>query len=904
MRASKSTSRETERRPDLCRPISGKLLLGLLVCVLAAPAASQNVRVVHEFQPGVKWGGRAVAIASTGPSNNVIIATESGGLFSSVDGGDTWFHLDGLPPFRMFDVKYKPLDPSVVIATAMRDSRAINGGGIWRSLDGGDHWQRQPTVDPPPGTLCPARASAYGIAFQPGTNNVYVGTDCGLAITRSLGLAWTHVVPDRTSPRVWSVAASSDGTVYICGDAGARLSQTQGSTWSPPFQGIGACAPAVHGIDFSPEAKTVFIITASNQLFRCDADGSGCTDMQAPSVDAAQRVPMVRVSPAISPSNSIDVYFSGKSDVYRQTCLIEHSTLRCPANWTGPVITGDAHHSDVNDVAFSGGRCQLFAATDGGVARSTDCGNAWSNVGTSLAGFHALQIYDVAGQLHPDHTDLYFGTQDNGLWSAGDDGTWPPPPSPPLDEEGGGFELERRCPDHGCRLIAWAKAWPGNLVSTNSHFATNLPWNGPPGNSIDACHTPTIISRGVYVQFSQSLSGSGSTLYLTGDDGRNWNPVMTVGQTLAGCPQASGPPDNPTLYQAIQLPGSTRLGDPNASLLRITRILSGGGTASASQAGVTLHSLGQYCMGEGVLGGGIGCVFVFGASRTDPLRLIAPDIDTGEMKKSTDGGATWTADPGLTALATGQGTFQFNFGNGDNGTRMQVHAIAFDPDNRSHIVVGTEAAGLIESFDGGASWNTVGLSNQVTAVSGFFFKDDNSIIVATYGRGLWRIHDCGQPCHATAFSMSVMPTSVSIPANDSVSVHLSTALVAGDATPINLSFYVPRGVVAGQFIPTSVTPGQGVDLGFAVPLGTPPGPKGAITILGSDGIEARSVTVDVTTTQCVPITCQADMCGRVDDKCGNPLDCGICPPDPCRHCQTPRQCCICNGGVWVGGRCQ
>jgi hypothetical protein len=274
------------------------------------------------------------------------------------------------------------------------------------------------------------------------------------------------------------------------------------------------------------------------------------------------------------------------------------------------------------------------------------------------------------------------------------------------------------------------------------------------------------------------------------------------------------------------------------------------------------------------------------------------------MMQSFDGGANWTVDRALTALVTGQGTFQFDEFHSDSGARLQVHAIAFDPDNGNHIVVGTEAAGLIESFDDGASWNAIGLSNQVPAVSGFFFKDDSSVIVSTYGRGLWKIHDCGQPCHATAFSMSVTPVSVSIAADDSVSVHLSTTLLTGNATPINLSFYVPNGVVPGQFIATSVPPGQSVDLGFAVPLGTPPGPKGPITIVGSNGIEAHSVTVDVTTTQCVPITCQADLCGRVDDKCGHTLDCGSCPPDPCRHCQTPRQCCICNGGVWVGGRCQ
>src|SRR5262249_60253625 len=99
--------------------------------------------------------------------------------------------------------------------------------------------------------------------------------------------------------------------------------------------------------------------------------------------------------------------------------------------------------------------------------------------------------------------------------------------------------------------------------------------------------------------------------------------------------------------------------------------------------------------------------------------------------------------------------------------------------------------------------------------------------------------------------MSVAPNSVSIAANDSQSVHVSTTML-NDANPIALTYNVPAGVVVGQFAPTSVTPGQSVDIGFAVQLGTPPGPKGPITITGTKGSEAHSVTVGVTTTACVP----------------------------------------------------
>lgn len=27
------------------------------------------------------------------------------------------------------------------------------------------------------------------------------------------------------------------------------------------------------------------------------------------------------------------------------------------------------------------------------------------------------------------------------------------------------------------------------------------------------------------------------------------------------------------------------------------------------------------------------------------------------------------------------------------------------------------------------------------------------------------------------------------------------------------------------------------------------------------------------------------------------------PPDPCAHCRTPAECCVCNGGTWTGKVC-
>jgi hypothetical protein len=160
-----------------------------------------------------------------------------------------------------------------------------------------------------------------------------------------------------------------------------------------------------------------------------------------------------------------------------------------------------------------------------------------------------------------------------------------------------------------------------------------------------------------------------------------------------------------------------------------------------------------------------------------------------------------------------------------------------------------------------------------------------------------------------SFDLSVSPTSISIAANDSISVDLSTMML-NSSNQINLTYTVPSGVAPGEFAPTSVAAGQGVPIGFYVPLGTPPGPKGQITITGNNGIETHSVSIDVVTTQCVPFSCGADTeCGQLNDGCGHILNCGKCRQSlACyqgmcirQRCITPRHCP--RGYVWSPADC-
>jgi hypothetical protein len=113
---------------------------------------------VKPHQPEIKWGGRTMAVSvhpNSSSGNRALAATESGGLFRTRDGGNSWSPIEGRYPHRLSDVAHAPSDPSVIIATARGDSRrlerqspSVSGGGIWRSTDGGQTWENHLLLNP------------------------------------------------------------------------------------------------------------------------------------------------------------------------------------------------------------------------------------------------------------------------------------------------------------------------------------------------------------------------------------------------------------------------------------------------------------------------------------------------------------------------------------------------------------------------------------------------------------------------------------------------------------------------------------------------------------------------------------------------------------------------------------
>jgi hypothetical protein len=724
----------------LRRPLLLVLAAFALVALATLPAAAIPPPSVMPFQPNIKWGGRTVAVdVSPATTTVAIAASESGGLFRTANSGSTWSHIDSLLPFRMSDVKFDPDDAQLVIASAWGDSRTTNGGGIWRSTDGGTSWQKPPTANPPAGFGCSSRFNTWGISFVAGTDDVFVGTDCGVAVSHNRGVSWTHVVPDPSvgDRRIFAVHAQPGGAagsiVDVCGMNGHHRSTDGGTTWTPATGALGACFPAfTHAITASPlESNVLFATTfgpvlpggtcgpnpvTSMQIYESDNGGVSWTPViagQCPS-----RPPWVEThrSRDADPTH-IDVYFGTGLSTLRQTCAnLGGPGLRCAVGgWAGVSVD----HADQNGLAFStSGNCAQYIVSDAGVHKTGDCGATWTMTGAGTGGYNALQLYEVAGQVHPGHSDFYFGTQDNDIWASGDSGvTWPGQ----ICCEGFFFQVTHISPTDAGQTVTGVTCAACINFRTGAHFAGFAAWPNPPGA---VTGNPFLVGPGAYVQFNQP-SPPASTLNYSPDTGMTWTAVATIPQTLSGRPQIAGPAAAPTVYQGIRKPGN------NVGLLRITGLTPGPATVVPADTG--LSSIGIYCMGQGTFV----CPTVFGVDPSNAQHLIAADAGTGQMKVSTNRGGSWTVDPVLTTLVTHNGEFRFaepNFG-------IQAHVIAFDPTNGNRILVGTEAAGIIASLDGGATWGKLFQSEQVPTITAFFFDEvQNTILVSSYGRGLWKLN--------------------------------------------------------------------------------------------------------------------------------------------------------------------
>lgn len=527
------------------------ILLLLLAPVAASTASADHLPppfAVEQVDLDIRWGGRMTTVAVSPASDLVWLATaESGGLYRTDDGGATWSRVDTLPTHRLHDVAWAPNAAGTILVTAAPDYRTpTNSSGVWRSTNFGATWYLVDAMIPSchPGS---AIETARGIAFNPTNTDVYVATDCGVAISRDGGATWTHVAPDpaaTTENQEHTVLVQPGGLITACGEDGIHRSTDAGLTWSTgwdprePMRAFGdVCDESgYHALAGSPVESDVFYVA-----LRDLSDGAGSvptgalyevrydTATNAPlsstrldGSDANTRAPSVAARPApLGGPTQYIVYFSNGLHAFARNC--DSAAGRCgtdPGDWIELTID----HADPSGFAFgSGSNCPLAMSNDGGVLVSTDCGNTFVTPGPTYDGLDAIQLYDVEVQSFDDgmgghdHTDIYVGTMDNWVWASSDGGaTWPYTTG---SGEGVHIEVPKVPPAHDEQIVSMSFCTPCNGVIAEEHLENPVSWT-PPTEGVAARGFPhqMVLEHDSFVSVMDLRQCSGTTVDCKADD--------------------------------------------------------------------------------------------------------------------------------------------------------------------------------------------------------------------------------------------------------------------------------------------------------------------------------------------------------------------------------------------------
>ena len=738
------------------------------------PAGAQTVSAIveigpkrsnHPNDPDAASGGRVNGIAVDSADNRIMYAAgEWGGLFKSTDGGKTWAHLIGHVPHATWDVAVDPANSSRVYATSLYDGRTNSIAGISVSMDGGATWSKPVTATPAAGTCANPedreQPHAFGIAIDPAQPaRVFIGTNCGLAISDNGGATWRFIdpTPDDPADYVWDIVVHDGGVIDLCGDDGHQRSVDGGVTWTSvtpgdvPLPG-GRCSIAV-----SPDEPHVLFAVVGVDIFETENGG------QTWAVSYANPRPQGRI-PFVATNRrgggGYDLWF-GDISLWRQSCTTPSPPApggppRCAGSWSAGFTRSAGGHDDVGDMLFATAgpdACPLLFSSDGGVyfntkTTSPDCHTPlWQQPDRTP---QALWNFDMAGIKNSatGKVSLYFGNQDNGSFGTTDAGAADPDWNNEFccDVFGMAAEATRVLYTLCCWKDDSGRYYPKLFLSQPGLTAGTELSTYPPGNprTWDQLDSVTdfgpddyvvVTSSGVYV--TKNIGASPIAWTKLGGGASPADPCA-VQVSFRGAKPVFYILSNPASFEPCN-------GDDGRFLWRYEGSSPGGAWKQVMLPG----------------GGQFG---VYAVDPNDPNRIIAAALtrDTPRMVMTTDGGATWSDLPELDSLMTGGGRFRYRAARGPSrftgfDPYPQPTLLAFDPENPDVIVAGAANAGVFMSIDSGVTWRLLtdpinpggsGTPHIPRPRYAFFDHLDGGrlrLFLGTMGRGQWRIELEGVP---------------------------------------------------------------------------------------------------------------------------------------------------------------
>jgi len=685
-------------------------------------------------------GGRTADVEGVpGDPSLVYVATASGGLWKTTNGGVRWspvFERQGT--ISIGDIALEPGNPDVVwVGTGEANPRnsVSFGDGVYKSTDGGRTWQhvglrdseRVSRILVSPRNPDTVYVGALGHAFGPNEERgVYMTTDGGKTWSRTLYVDNEHGVADMdidpSNPNVlyaamWKFRRTPWTHTSGSEKGGVFKSVDGGRTWKKLESGLPKLVGRI-GVKVAPSnPSVVYAITEAKDgtLYRSDDRGETWRNVskQTSIVSRGFYYTDLRVDP----QNENRVY------AVASTLFVSIDGGR-----TFRSITGRTHIDYHALWIDPQNPRRMWQGQDGGVAVSYDAGESWEYVNNMPLG----QFY----QIHLDDRQPFYnvsgGLQDNGTWTGP---SRTREPAGILNDDwrmvsfGDGFFALTHPEDPDLYLT---ESQGGNVVRTdmrNREQQLVVPYMGDDGGPAELAkyrfnwNAPLVASphdgRVVYL--------GGNVLFRSADFGKTWaavSPDLTANdksrQKDAGGPVAfenTGAEYYATIISVAESPlraGTIWVGTDDGNL----QVTADGGK---SWTNLTKN--------------------VPGVAPNSPVSHVEPsraDAETAYVSfdrhmlddfrpyvfKTTDGGRS------------------FRNVTGNLPARAHVWVVREDPKNPRLIYAGTEL-GLYASYTGGNEWVFLGLKNlpHVAVHDIAVHPRENDLVLGTHGRSVWIFDD-------------------------------------------------------------------------------------------------------------------------------------------------------------------
>ncbi|MCX7833034.1 MAG: T9SS type A sorting domain-containing protein [Ignavibacteria bacterium] len=346
--------------------------------------------------------------------NIIYLGGAFGGVWKSTDGGFNWVSkTHDEVSLSTGSIAIDPTNTNIIYygtGEATYSGASYYGRGLLKSTNGGDTWTNYTTG-------LPSLTYFSRIVIRPNHNNELLAAlgNNGLYRSTNYGVSWTQLVSTRTDDVVFSPTGD---TAYSIGSGGFRISLDGGATFSLYNVGIGSFGTRSHVAICKAQPNVLYIsIYASSAITVWKSTDAGFNFSQiAAGTDFNGSQAWYDFYMHVNPFDP-NIAYVGSIDIWRTTNGGQ-SFQNITNGYSGGYVHVDQHNMDFHPTDPN----KLYAVNDGGVWVSTDKGNSFTNLNSTLT---LTQFYRIAAEPN-NAAHILGGTQDNGTqqtfgtinWSA------------------------------------------------------------------------------------------------------------------------------------------------------------------------------------------------------------------------------------------------------------------------------------------------------------------------------------------------------------------------------------------------------------------------------------------------------------------------------------------------------